>query len=94
MVGDAETLVSLAATRLKVGSKVRIKSGRLEGMEGYVHRKPNGSTMLALRMTMLGYALMEWSIALLEELKESDLYDHKIRQIICRIQIELLILRT
>ena len=48
MVGDAETLVSHAATRLNAGSKVRIKSGRLEGMEGYVHRKPNGSTMLAL----------------------------------------------
>ena len=45
-------------------------------------------------MKMLGYVLMEWSIALLEELKESGLYDHKIRQIICRIQIELLILRT
>ena len=70
MVGDAETPVTIDTSRLQVGSKVRIKSGRMEGLEGYVYRKPNGSTMLALRMNMLGYALMECPIALLEEVKE------------------------
>ena len=70
MVGDAETPVTIDTSRLLIGSKVRIKSGRMEGLEGYVHRKPNGSTMLALRINMLGYALMECPIALLEEVKE------------------------
>ena len=49
---------------------MRIKSGRMEGLEGYVHRKPNGSTMLAIRVDMLGYALMDCPLALLEEVKE------------------------
>lgn len=70
MVGDAETPVTIDTSRLQIGSKVRIKSGRMDGLEGYVHRKPNGSTMLALRINMLGYALMECPIALLEEVKE------------------------
>ena len=70
MVGDAETPVTIDTSRLQVGSKVRIKSGRMEGLEGYVYRKPNGSTTLALRVDMLGYAIMECPLALLEEVKE------------------------
>lgn len=70
MVGDAETPVTIDTARLQVGNKVRIKSGRMEGLEGYVYRKPNGSTMLALCVNMLGYALMDCPIALLEEVKE------------------------
>lgn len=67
MVGDAETPVSIDATRLKVGSKVRVKSGRLAGLEGFLAQEPNGKTKLAIRINMLGYATTEIPIELLEE---------------------------
>jgi len=67
MVGDAETPVSIDASRLKVGSKVRVKSGRLAGMEGYLAQEPNGKTKLAIRINMLGYASTEIPIELIEE---------------------------
>ena len=70
MVGDAETPVTIEPSRLHVGSKVRIKSGRMAGLEGYIYRNPTGSTMLALRVNMLGYATMEFPIALLELVEE------------------------
>lgn len=66
MVGDAETYVTIDTSRLRVGSKVRVKSGRFSGMEGYLVRKPKG-TRLAIRINMLGYASTEFPLELLEE---------------------------
>lgn len=68
MVGDAETPVSIDASRLKVGSKVRVKSGRLAGIEGYLVQKPKGKAKLAIRINILGYATTEFPIELLEEI--------------------------
>ncbi|MBO4963864.1 MAG: hypothetical protein J6C65_02870 [Prevotella sp.] len=67
MVGDAETPVSIDTSRLKVGSKVRVKSGRLAGIEGYLVQEPKGKAKLAIRINMLGYATTEFPIELLEE---------------------------
>lgn len=67
MVGDAETPVSVDASRLKVGSRVRVKSGRLAGLEGYLVKEPRGKSKLALRINMLGYAMTEVPIELVEE---------------------------
>lgn len=67
MVGDAEMPVSIDTSRLKVGSKVRVKSGRLAGLEGYLVKEPKGKTKLAIRIDMLGYASTEFPIELLEE---------------------------
>lgn len=67
MVGDAETPVSVDASRLKVGSRVRVKSGRLAGLEGYLVKEPRGKSKLAIRINMLGYATTEVPIELVEE---------------------------
>lgn len=67
MVGDAETPVSIDTSRLQIGSKVRVKSGRLAGIEGYLVRDPKGKSKLAIRINMLGYATTEFPIELLEE---------------------------
>jgi len=69
MVGDAETPVTIDTSRLKIGSKVRVKSGRLAGIEGYLVREPKGKTELAIRINMLGYATTEFPIELLEEVE-------------------------
>lgn len=66
MVGDAETPVTIDTSRLQVGSKVRVKSGRLEGLEGYLERLPNGSSKLAIRINFLGFARVDFPIELLE----------------------------
>lgn len=66
MVGDAETPITIDTSRLQVGSKVRIKTGRMAGIEGNIYRKPNGATTIALRVDMLGYAIMECPLELLE----------------------------
>lgn len=67
MVGDAETPVTIDTSRLKIGSKVHVKNGRLAGMEGYLVREPKGKSKLAIRINMLGYATTEIPIELLEE---------------------------
>ena len=59
MVGDAENEVTIDASRLRVGSKVRIKTGRLAGLEGNIYKDPKGSTMIVLRVDFLGYAKMQ-----------------------------------
>lgn len=69
MVGDAETPVSIDTSRLTVGCKVRVKSGRLAGMEGYLVREPKGKSRVAIRIDMLGYATTEFPVELLEEVK-------------------------
>lgn len=66
MVGDAEMPVTIDASRLQIGSKVRVKSGRLKDFEGYLVRLPNGKTNLAIRLNVLGFAQTEIPAALLE----------------------------
>ena len=66
MVGDADTPVSIDTSLLKLGSKVRIKTGRLKGLEGNFYKDHSGSTMLAFRVNFLGFAKMECPLELLE----------------------------
>ena len=66
MVGQAETPVTIDPTLLRAGSKVRVKSGRFEGIEGILDRDPDGSPLLALRVNILGYAKMAFPLALLQ----------------------------
>ena len=70
MVGDAETPVTIDTSRLRVGSKVRVKSGCFKDMYGYLMREPNGSTQLAIRIDFLGYAKIDFPAALLELVEE------------------------
>ena len=64
MEGNAERPVSIDPSKLHIGTKVRVKSGRFEGMEGYLYREPNGSTSIAI--DCLGSARTEYPIELLE----------------------------
>ena len=70
MVGDAENEVTIDPTRIHVGDRVRIKTGRLAGLEANICKEPDGRTMLALRVDFLGYAKMECPIDNLELVKE------------------------
>ena len=73
MVGDAQSPVTIDARRLKVGSPVRIKTGRLAGLTGYLYRQPRKkSTNFCIQINMLGYAIMEIDAALLEEITEAE----------------------
>ena len=70
MVGDAENEVTIDTTRIHVGGRVRIKTGRLAGLEANICKEPDGRTLLALRVDFLGYAKMECPIANLELVKQ------------------------
>ena len=69
-VGDAENEVTIDPTRIHVGDRVRIKTGKLAGLEANICKEPDGRTLLALRVDFLGYATMECPIANLELVKE------------------------
>ena len=66
MVEDAEKAVVIDPNRIRLGDRVRIKTGRLAGLEGNICKEPDGTTMLALRVDFLGYAKMECSTKDLE----------------------------
>ena len=70
MVGDAENEVTIDPTRIHVGDRVRIKTGKLAGLEANICKDPDGRTLLALRVDYLGYAKMECPIDNLELVKE------------------------
>ena len=70
MVGDAENEVTIDPTRIHVGDRVRIKTGKLAGLEANICKEPDGRTLLALRVDFLGYAKMECSTKILELVKE------------------------
>ena len=70
MVGDAEMPVTIDSSRLRVGAKVRVKGGRLAGLEGYLVQEPKGKNKLAIRINMLGFASTEIPIELLENVEE------------------------
>lgn len=69
MVGDAETPVTIDTSHLHVGSKVRVKMGRLAGLEGCLVEEPNGATKLAIRVDFLGYAKVELPVEVLESVE-------------------------
>lgn len=66
MVGDAEMPVTIDTSRLHVGAKVRVKGGKLIGLEGNVLREANGKTSIVLAIDFLGCAKMEMPLELLE----------------------------
>ena len=66
MVGDGENSVSIDPAKLHLGSKVKVKSGRLAGVEGTLYREPKGKAMLAITVNFLGCAKTEYPIELLE----------------------------
>ena len=70
MVGDAENEVTIDPSHIHVGDRVRIKTGRLAGLEANICKEPDGRTTLALRVDFLGYAKMECPIDNLELVKE------------------------
>ena len=70
MVGDAENEVTIDPTRIHEGDRVRIKTGKLAGLEANICKEPDGRTLLALRVDFLGYAKMECPIANLELVKQ------------------------
>ena len=70
MVGEAENEVTIDPSRVHLGDRVRIKTGRLAGLEANICKEPDGRTTLALRVDFLGYAKMECPIANLELVKE------------------------
>ena len=70
MVEEAEKAVIIDPNRIRLGDRVRIKTGRLAGLEGNICKTPDGTTMLALRVDFLGYAKMECSAKNLELVKE------------------------
>ena len=70
MVGNAENEVTIDPTRIHVGDRVRIKTGKLAGLEANICKEPDGRTLLALRVDFLGYAKMECPIDNLELVKE------------------------
>lgn len=71
MVGDADSPVTIDTNRLKLGCPVRIKSGKLAGLTGYLYRQPRKkSTQFCIKLNMLGYARTEIDAALLEEITE------------------------
>ena len=67
MVGDAKTPITMDTSQLHVGSRVRIKSGSLKGLEGCLIREPGKSPRFCMRIDLLGYATMEIDAAHLEE---------------------------
>lgn len=66
MVGDAETPVTIDPSRLRVGVKVRVKGGKLIGLEGNVLREPGNKTSIVLNIDFLGCAKTEVPLELLE----------------------------
>lgn len=67
MVDDAPMPVTIDPSHLHVGSRVRIKSGSLQGLEGCLIREPEKSPRFCIKINLLGYATMEINAALLEE---------------------------
>lgn len=70
MIGDAKCPITIDPSQLRVGTKVRVKTGRLAGIEGYISREPHGSVKLAIYIDYLGCAKMEFPIEQLELVEE------------------------
>ena len=70
MIGDAKNPITIDASQLHKGTKVRVKTGSMAGIEGYISREPNGSVKLAIYIDYLGCAKMEFPIEDLEIVEE------------------------
>lgn len=70
MVGDAETPITIERKNLNVGTRVRVKGGRLSGFEGNVLREPDGKTCVVLNLDFLGCAKVELPLEQLEIVRE------------------------
>jgi len=66
MVGDAETPIIIDPHHLHIGTKVRVKGGKLDGFEGRILREPKGKTSVFLNIDFLGCAKVEMPLELLE----------------------------
>lgn len=70
MIGDAKNPITIDTSQLHKGTKVRVKTGRMAGLEGYILREPNGSVNLAIYIDYLGCAKMEFPIEDLDIVEE------------------------
>lgn len=71
MVSETNNNVSIEPASLQVGDKVRIKVGRLKGLEGFIFKEPNANTTrLAFGIDFLGYATMECPIEIMEKVND------------------------
>lgn len=59
MVSDAETPIIIDPRHLHAGTRVCVKGGKLDGLEGTVLREPNGKTSVVLYIDFLGSAKVE-----------------------------------
>ncbi|MGN0256972.1 MAG: transcription termination/antitermination NusG family protein [Bacteroides sp.] len=70
MIGDAKNPITIDPSQLHKGTKVRVKTGLMAGIEGYISREPNGSVNLAINIDYLGCAKMEFPIEDLDIVEE------------------------
>ena len=70
MIGDARNPITIDPSQLHKGTKVRVKTGLMAGIEGYISREPNGSVNLAINIDYLGCAKMEFPIEDLDIVEE------------------------
>lgn len=70
MIGDAKNPITIEASQLHKGTKVRVKTGCMAGIEGYISREPNGAVKLAIHIDYLGCAKMEFPIEDLDIVEE------------------------
>ena len=66
MIADAESPVTIDPTQLRVGRRVLVRGGKLNGFEGNILREPNGKTFVTICLDFLGYAKTEVPLDLLE----------------------------
>ena len=66
MLEWAESPVSIEETPLRVGDRVRVTSGRLQGLDGTVRRTGSGRSRLYVALDILGCASVEIDRNLLE----------------------------
>ena len=62
MIGDAKNPITIESSQLHKGTKVRVKTGRMAGIIGYIFREPSGSVNLGIYLDHLGCAKMEFPI--------------------------------
>ena len=69
MVEDGEDEVTVEAAPLRLGERVRVRSGKLKGIEGNIVCEKDGSTSLVVLIDILGCAKMTISRSRLEAVR-------------------------
>ena len=59
MAADADGPVTIDPKQLRVGRRVLVRGGKLNGFEGNVFREPGGKTYVTISLDFLGYAKVE-----------------------------------